>query len=680
MTLTTRRLLLGACALTCALSSAWTLAAEPKLVRGVEPAFMDPKTPACQDFYGHANGAYDKEPIPAAYAAFGVNQEIDDRNWAILRDILESAASDPGTDPVRRRIGAFYASGMDEAGIAAAGLTGLADLLGRIDRLKTAQELPLLVGHLHRHGIRPGWIFWVTPDDKDSAHTTAVLMQGGLGMPERGYYFPKDDAGKALLAKYRDHVARTLALAGDPTATATERAGLVLAVETGLAEVSRTMVQLRDPEANYHKLARAEWSKLGAEFDWTAYLTAVGVPASEPALVVGQPEYLQGFARLTRSQPIAAWQAYLRWQVIRASSAYLDKRFEEEDFAFYGKTLSGRSELLPRWKRVLSVVDHAIGQDLGRAYVQRAFSAEAKQRVVQMVAFHKQALQKSIARSTWMGEATRAQALRKLSTLQAMVGYPEVWRDYSGLAVSRQSYVGNWLSAQAFEVRRQIAKLGKPTDRSEWYLSPQTNNAYYEPTTNQIVLPAGILQPPFFDAQASDAVNYGALASTIGHELLHALDDQGSQYDADGNLKNWWTQADRKAYDAMTQKVVAQYDAYEPVPGGHILGEQTLGENLADIGGLKIAFEAWQLATAAKKEPQAHGMTPEQLFFVAFAQGWRTNERKESVALRLKTDFHSPPRFRVNGSAAALAVFSAAFGCQAGQPMFAEPSRRFDIW
>lgn len=661
-------------------SSAW--AVKPPAVVGVDKAYMAPVAPPCEDFYRYANGAYDKVAIPGAYAAYGVNQEIDERNWAILKQILESAAGDkkPAAGTARQRIGDFYASGMDETAIARAGLTPLSAVMARIDALKSAEELPALLGFLHGQGLRGGFAFGVGTDDKNSAAVLAQLAQGGLGLPEREFYFRDDSKSTDLRAAYVRHIAAMFVLAGDKADLAQAAAGKVLALETQLATASKKLVDLRDPEANYHKLTRQQVQELGKGFAWPAYFQAVGLPAGETHLNVGQPEFFQAFAQMQTSVPVPEWRAYLRWRALSGTAAALAKAFEDEDFAFYGKTLSGRTELLPRWKRILLATNHAIGEDVGQLYVQRAFSAAAKAKVIEMIRFHQTALRASIGRATWMGEATKKEALRKLETMTAKVGYPEKWRDYGALQVSRQPFVANVLAARRFEFQRNLNKLGKPVDRSEWHMTPQVNNAYYEPTVNEICLPAGILQPPFFDAKADDAVNYGALASTIGHEILHALDDQGSQYDADGNLKNWWTPADRKAYDDQTARVAQQYDAYEPLPGLHILGKQTLGENLADIGGLKISYEAWKLASAGKPQRSALGLSPEQQFFIAFAQGWRTNERPEKLRLSVQSDVHSPIRWRVLGPVSALDAFSAAFACKDGAAMRATAARRFGIW
>lgn len=643
-------------------------AQQPRTVLGVDPAYMDRSVDPCRDFYRYANGAYDKEPIPAAYGSFGVNQEIDDRNWALLKGLLETAAAAPGAPGTpAQRIGDFYASGMDEAAIEAAGLAPLQPWLQRLDGLRTARDLAPLLAAWHRSGLRGGFAFGVGIDDKDATAMIAQFYQGGLGLPERDYYFRTDAKTVAQRKAYVAHVARMLELSGLRPAAARAGARRVMALETKLARASRTLEALRDPERNYHKVACGDLGQMGRGFDWAAYLEALGLPAAEKAVLVGQPEFLKDFGLLASRGALADWKLYLRWHLLNGTAQALPRAFEQAAFEFYGRVLSGKTEQLPRWKRMLLATDRAVGFDLGRLYVEKAFSPAAKAKVLAMVEWHKVALRQSIQRAPWMGAETKVQALRKLDAMTAKVGYPDVWRDYTGLKVARQPHVVNTLAARAFEFQRRMAKLGKPVDRGEWLMTPQTNNAYYEPTLNEICLPAGILQAPFFDERADDASNYGALASTIGHEILHGFDDQGSQYDAKGNLKSWWTAEDRKAYEARTGEVVALYDAFEPLPGLHIRGKQTLGENLADIGGLKLSYEAWKLATAGKPQPAADGLSPEQRFFVAFAQGWRTNERPEEIDTQVKSDVHSPVRERVLGPSRMVGAFHEAFGCRNGK-------------
>ena len=647
-------------------SAATLVASAPvKPVLGVDPAYMDHSISPCADFYAFANGAYTKVAIPKAYAAFGVNQEIDDRNWAILKGILTNSAQDAKatTGSSVQRIGDFFASGMDEAAIQKAGLTPLKETFHQIDAIQDSSGLAPTLAWMHSHGIAGGFAFYVALDDKDSTSEAPRLNQDGLGLPEREYYFRSDDASKALREKYRVHIAKMFELSGSTAPDAKLESERVMALETRLATVAKRLEDLRDPKANYHKLNRAEVSGLAKGFNWSAYFTGIALPESQQKLIVGQPEFLQAFAKLTHEIPLQDWKAYLRWNVLNGTAAGLSKAFEEEDFAFFGTTLSGRKEMLPRWKRVLQATDQAIGEDLGQLYVKRAFSPQAKARALEMVKFHKEAMRLSIQASPWMSEVTKQAAYRKLDIMGVKVGYPDAWRDYSKLEIKRQPYVVNILAARAFEFQRRIAKLGKPVDRAEWGMTPQTNNAYYNPSLNEMCFPAGILQPPFFDEKADDAVNYGALASTIGHELTHGFDDQGRQYDEKGNLKDWWAPGDVKAFTERADLVVQQYDAFQPLPGLHINGKQSLGENIADIGGLKVSYAAYKLASRNKALKKIAGLTPDQRFFVAFAQGWRTNTRPESLRLRVGSDVHSPAEFRVNGPVIDLPQFYEAFGC-----------------
>ena len=637
----------------------------PRPILGVDPAYFDAAISPCRDFYGHANGAFDRVAIPGEYASYGVNQEIDERNFAILKGILETSARKGGAKgTIAQRVGDFYAAGMDEARIEQAGLKPLAPLFESILAVQTPAEFMVQLGRLHALGVHTGFSFGVQVDDRDSSAMIASFNQGGLGLPERDYYLRPGKEAEDLRQAYRQHLTRMFTLAGEPTHAA-HHADIILALETKLAQASRTLVALRDPVANYHKVARRELTTLAPGLDWDAYFIAVGLPASQSHVLVGQPEFYQALGGLLASESMEAWRLYLRWHILRSAAPFLGSSFVKENFAFYGKTLSGATELRPRWKRVLTAADRAVGEDLGQLFVKTAFSTQAKARALEMVHFHREAMRARILAADWMVEATKAQALQKLDTMRSKVGYPERWRDYRSLQVSRRSYVLNAQAAASFEFRRRMAKLGKPVDRDEWLMTPQTNNAYYDPSLNEMCFPAGILQPPFFDAKADDACNYGALASTIGHELTHGFDDQGRQYDWQGNLKDWWTAEDAKRFDARAEQIVKQYDAFEVLPGLRINGKLTLGENIADIGGLRVSYEAFKLAAKGKGTKPVGGLTPDQRFFVAFAQGWRTNQRPEYVKMQVATDVHSPVRWRVLGPVADFPEFRQAFGCEA---------------
>ncbi len=640
-----------------------SLVAQIKPILGVDPVYMDRSAAPCADFYGYACGAYGKVPIPAAYGNYGVNEEINERTDALLKTLLESAAAGKAVQGTpEQRIGDFYASGMDEKAIEAAGLAPLKEGLDRIAAVKDAATLAETLAWMRRHGLGGLFSFFVGQDDKDATAMIAQLNQPRLGLPEREFYFRQDARSQQLRAAYEAHIARMFKLSGSTEAVAAADARTVLDLETVLAAACRKLVDLRDPEANYHKVKREELAALAPAFPWERYFAAVGLGMAEKELLVGQPEVMQALSGLVAQVPAARWQVLLRWNLLRGMASYLPKAFDDESFDFYGKALSGRQEQLPRWRRVKDAVDGGVGFDLGRLYVAKAFSPRAKAKVEEMVRFHKEAMKQMILAADWMEAATKQKALHKLDTIVAKVGYPDAWRDYTALKIGR-SYAANELAARAFEFDRQMAKLGKPVDRGEWGMTPPTNNAYYNPTLNEIALPAGILQPPFFDEKADDASNYGALASTIGHELTHGFDDQGRQYDADGNLKAWWTEGDAKAYQTRAEGVVKQYDAFEAVPGVHLNGKQTLGENIADVGGLKLSFLAYKLATAGKAQPSVDGLTADQRFFVAFAQGWRTNQREQSLRTQAYSDVHSPVRFRVVGPVNDLDSFYKAFGC-----------------
>ena len=630
---------------------------------GVDRAYLNPAISPVKDFYGYANGAFDRVAIPGDYAAWGVNQEINERSYTILKDILETAAKTGGAPgSVAQRVGDFYAAGMDEAAIEKAGAKSLEPWFKEIAAIKASSDLIPVMARLQARGLEAGFGFGIQIDDKDTTAMIASFGQGGLGLPERDYYFRPGPDSEDIRRAYVAHLARMLALAGSKPESARSEADAIMALETKLAQASRTLVERRDPEKNYNKFERAALPKLTPKFAWERFFAEIHFPAAEKTVLIGQPEFFTTLGGLLQSEPLDSWRSYLRWHVLSQTANYLNRALVDEHFEFYSKKLSGTTEQKPRWKRVMAAADNAIGEDLGQLYVRTTFSPAAKARALEMVHFHLEAMRNRIRAASWMSDATKAQAYQKIDTMRSKVGYPEHWRDYSALTLSRASYVGNVIAAYAFEVQRQLAKLGHPVDRDEWLMTPQTNNAYYEPTLNEMCFPAGILQPPFFDEKADDASNYGALASTIGHELTHGFDDQGRQYDSAGNLKNWWTDADAKGFNERADIVAKQYDAFEVLPGLHINGRQTLGENIADVGGLRVSYEAFKLATAGNKSVSVDGFTPDQRFFIAFAQGWRTNERPEQIRLHVASDVHSPVRWRVLGPVANFPEFRAAFG------------------
>ena len=639
----------------------------------VDPAAFDAAVRPCEDFYQHAVGGWLKaNPVPADKSRWGSFEELADRNRVVLKQILEetSGKADWPKGSVQQKVGDFFAAGMDEAAVEKAGTKPLEPWLAKVDGLRSAADLPKLVAELHGRRLGGAYGFFVAQDQKESTRYLPMLGQGGLGLPDRDYYVKDDAKSKEIREKYLAHVGRMLGLLGAEAEAAKADAAVVLELETKLAKASRTRVELRDPEKNYNKRSVAQLVSEAPGYDWKAYFAAMGVPALEE-LNVRQPEFAKAFAALAASEPVGAWKAYFRWHLARATAAYLPKRFDEESFAFYGRTLNGVPQQEERWKRVQAATDAALGEALGQVYVERAFSPRSKERMKALVENLRAALKERIAALPWMGEETKKAAQRKLAAFGVKIGYPDTWRDYSALDVSRASYFDNVAAASAFEVKRNLGKLGKPIDRTEWGMTPPTVNAYYSATMNEIVFPAGILQPPFFWADGDDAVNYGGIGVVIGHEMTHGFDDSGSRYDADGNMKNWWTDEDRKAYEARTALVVKQFDGYRPLADQAINGKFTLGENVSDLGGLKVSYEALRKALGADPlaAPKVSGYSPAQRFFLNYAAVWRNNIREDALRVRLNTDPHSPGRYRVLGPLSALPEFHAAFGCAAGAPM-----------
>jgi len=659
--------------------AAFTLAAQSR--PGIDPLNLDKTVMPCEDFYAYANGGWLKNhAIPADKPRFGAFEEVSERNRAILKRILEetSAKTTWAKGSIEQKVGDFFASGMDEATIAKRGLEPLKPILARIDGLKNSQELPTLLAELHGQGLPGAFGFFVGQDAKQTTRYMGSLGQGGTGLPDRDYYLKDDARSKEIRAKYEAHIARMFELAGEAPAQAASAAKSVLDLETRLAQAQWTRVELRNPQKRYNKRTLDEVVKEAPGFDWKGYFAGRGVQPEE--LNLSQPSYFQAFGKLAAEVPAAQWQNYLRWHAISSCAGLLPKTFGEEAFAFHGKVLNGTPEQEPRVKRIEAATDGTLGEALGQLYVKVAFPPEAKKKVLEMVENLRVALRERITGLDWMGAETKAQAIRKLNAFGVKIGYPDTWKTYP-FDVSRDDYFGNVRRASAHRIQENLKKLGKPIDRTEWGMTPPTVNAYYSPTMNEIVFPAGILQPPFFDPKADDAVNYGSLGFVIGHEMTHGFDDSGSQFDAEGNLKNWWTEADKKAYESRTDLVVKQYDAYEPLKGEHVNGKLTLGENIADIGGLKIAFAAYQNSFNGKPAPAPiDGFTGPQRFFLGAATVWRNHIREAALSVRLKTDPHSPGKQRVNGPLSNLPEFYDAFGCADGQPMKRDAKVRPAIW
>lgn len=647
---------------------------------GIDRNDLDPSTKPEDDFDQYANGGWKKvNPVPAAYSRWGSFEQLAERNRTAVHTILERARAAERPTPVQKRVGAFYASAMDEAAIEAAGLTPLEPELARIAALKDPAQLPAVLARLHRYGIEVGFAFTSEQDPGDTARMVAVTRQAGLGLPDRDYYLREDEKSRALRQQYRAHVARLFALAGEDAAAAHSGADVVVKLETALATASRTNVALRDPVANYHKRPVAELTKFAPHFDWPAYFHGLGI-AAPAELDVAQPEFLQAFDGLLVSVPVDEWRTYLRWHLLHAASPYLSTTWENETFAFYERELTGAQQLQDRWKRAFEAIDEGLGEDMGQLYVAENFPPESKARMLVLVENLREALRDRLQALAWMDDATREKALAKLAAFRVKIGYPDKWIDYGALQVDRGPYVLNVLRAAEFNVARELAKIGQPVDRSEWGMTPPTVNAYYNPTMNEIVFPAGILQPPFFDAEADDALNYGGIGAVIGHEMIHGFDDEGRQYAADGSLTEWWTPESARRFEERAAGIVRQFSGYVPVDALHVNGELTQGENIADLGGLRVAYGALQKALSGRPRAKIDGFTPEQRFFLSWAKVWRENIRPEALRLRVNTDPHAPAHFRINGPLSNLEEFAVAFAVPEGAPMRRSGEQRVTIW
>ena len=652
----------------------------------LDPKNMDTSVKPGDDFFLYADGNWIKQTeIPPEYSRWGAFNELIERNNDALHTIAEKASQtqvDPKLAPETQKVGDYYASGMDEQAIEAMRTKPLQEKLNRIDMIKDRQDVLAEIAHLHSIGVNAFFNFGAGQDAKDSTRDIAQAVQGGLGMPDRDYYTKQDPDMKGKREKYIAHVTKMLTLLGEPAGKAAEDAKKIMALETKLAEASRTRVQLRDPIKNYNKMGVRQLQDLTPDWNWSDYFKKIDLV--EPGDInVRQPEFFKAAANSFKSTPIDDWKAYLRWHLINATAPYLSKDFVDEEFDFNERTLRGTQQIKPRWKRVVASEDDAIGEALGKLYVGFYFPPEAKARALELVNNLKEALADRIKTLDWMDEPTKKEALKKLAAFQVKIGYPDKWLDYSLLQIDRGPFVLNTIRAEKFEADRDVQKIGKPVDRTDWGMTPPTVNAYYNPNMNEIVFPAGILQPPFFYANADDAVNYGAIGAVIGHEMTHGFDDQGRQFDAVGNLRDWWSKKSAEEYDKRRKAVVDQYSSYEPLPGLHLNGELTQGENIADIGGVKLAYAALQKALDKHPEERTKkidGLTPEQRFFLSFAAIWRSKIRDEDQKLRLNTDPHSPAQFRVNGPLSNLPEFQQAFNIPDGSPMARPADKRVNIW
>jgi len=651
----------------------------PPLSSGVDLANFDRSVRPQDDFFRYVNGTWLKTTeIPADKARYGSFTKLRDDSEARLRAIIEESSVKPdkqaGTD--EQKVGDLYNSFMDEARLDAMGLKPLEAELARIDAMKSKSEIPALMAHLLRINATTPINGYVNQDAKKPTEYIVYLFQSGLGLPDRDYYLLDDAKFKEMRAAYVTHVEKMLGMAGDKDAAKSARA--IMALETALAKKYWTRVESRDDDKTYNKHAIAKVGALTPGFDFAGYLRAAGV--TNDAVIVMQPSAVTGFAEQLKARSLGTWKTYFRWHLIKSYSPYLSKPYVDENFAFYGMTLRGIQENRPRWKRAVEAVEGSLGESLGKIYVARHFPPEAKARMDVLVANLVKAYEQSIKSLEWMSEETKQQALVKLAKFTPKIGYPNKWRDYSSLTIAGDDLVGNLVRSAEFEHAFQIGKLGKPIDRDEWFMTPQTINAYYNPGMNEIVFPAAILQPPFFDAAADDAVNYGGIGAVIGHEIGHGFDDQGSKYDGDGLLQSWWTETDRANFEKRTKALIGQYDQYEPLPGQKVQGALTIGENIGDLGGASIAYLAYQLSLAGKAAPMIDGFTGDQRFFIGFAQIWRDKMRDAAMLERLKTDPHSPPEYRCNGTLVNVPQFYQAFDIKPTDKMYSAAETRVKIW
>ncbi len=640
---------------------------------------LDTSKNACADFGGYVNGKWQAaNDIPGDRSSWGAFDMLDERSVAVQHQLAEQAAADPGATGAEKLVGDFWATGMDEARINAQGIAPLGDRLAAIDALTDKVSIADYLRTSSAKGENTLFDFGAGPDFKDSTMNIAFATQRGLGLPDRGYYFDKDKKDK--LQAYQAHIAKVLELSGVPSADAAKQAASVIAFETQLAKASKSREEMqRDVSIYYNPMTPAAADKLTPNFPWTTFFQSQGVP--QPAMFsLAMPKFFQKVDAMLAEVPAEDWKAYLRFHAVDEASPYLADAFSQENYEFYNKTMRGQKEQKERSKRVLRAIGGNVGEALGQTYVKVAFPPESKARMEALVQNLRDALKARIEKLDWMSPETKEKALAKWAAFTPKIGYPDKWRDWTGLETSRDSYIGNVLAANEFNYKWDIGKIGKPVDRTEWGMSPQTVNAYYNPLQNEIVFPAAILQPPFFDPKADDAANYGGIGAVIGHEMTHGYDDQGSRFGPTGNFENWWTPADAKGFASRTDKLVKQFNGYEAAPGLHVNGKLTLGENIADLGGINTAFDAMHKATADSPDPMTDGLTRDQRFFINWATVWRSKYTPDYLKVIVNTNEHAPPDFRAIGAPSNMPAFARAFSCKAGDAMVRADDKRVVIW
>lgn len=648
---------------------------------GIDLTNLDTTAVQGADFYQYACGGWmKKHPLTNEYSRFGSFDMLAENNREQLKGlIVEIAAGQNAQGTINQKIGDIYNLAMDSVKLNADGMAPIKADLEKIASVKDKSEIVPLMAELAHIGIRPYFSFYVDADIMDSKSNLFQLRQGGIGLDEKEYYLDNDEVTTNIRNKYKEHIVKMFRLAGFDEAAAKKNMEAVMDIETRIAKASFSAVEQRDPAANYHKMSLDELKKEIPGMDWEAFLKGIGVNGVTE-LSVSQIEPIKEVEKIINDVPVENQIAYMQWNLIDRAASYLSDDFVAQDFDFYGKTLSGKQADQPRWKRAVSTVNGVLGEAVGQMYVEKYFPAAAKERMVQLVKNLQAALGERIQNLEWMGDSTKAKAIEKLNTFYVKVGYPDKWRDYTNLNIEKDSYWANVKRATEFELDYMLAKAGKPVDRDEWGMTPQTVNAYYNPTTNEICFPAGILQYPFFDMNADDAFNYGAIGVVIGHEMTHGFDDQGRQFDKEGNLKDWWTAEDAKRFEERAKVMVNFFDSIQVLPGLYGNGALTLGENIADHGGLQVSFQAFKNATKNAPLAVEDGFTPEQRFFLSYAGVWAGNIRDEQIRVQTKSDPHSLGRWRVNGALPQIGAWYEAFNVKEGDPMYLAPEKRVSIW
>ncbi len=649
--------------------------------KAIKSADMDLSMDPANDFFLYANGGWMKShPIPGDKARHGSFTELRDKNEKKLRAIVDEISKTQAAEgTVERKIGDMFATGMDTSAIENAGIKPLKPYIENIENISSIKELQNLLANYKTNGMGFIFGFYGSPDKMNSDFQIAQLTQGGLGLPDRSYYFDKGEDAENIREKYVQHVQKILELSGEDTDEAAKAADIIMDIETRLADASLTRVELRDVQKTYNKMSLEKVDALMENFDWKSYFTEVGLP--EPGEInVGMPGFFNEFDKMLVEVPLEEWKWYLKWHMIDKNVSFLSDDFVARNFEFYGKTLSGKEELRPRWKRVLDATNGVLSEAIGKVYVSKYFPPEAKQRMEKLVANLKDALGDRIKVLPWMSEDTKKLALEKLATMNVKVGYPDKWKDYSDLEIKNDSYLSNIMRARQWGYKDMLSKINKPVDKSEWFMPPQMVNAYYNPLYNEIVFPAGILQPPFFYQNGDDAVNYGAIGMVMGHEMTHGFDDKGRLFDKDGNMTDWWTEQDAERFNERSKKLVAQFDKVTIIDTIKANGELSLGENIADLGGLNIALTAFKHTDQYKNGEKIDGYTPEQRFFLAYAHVWAQNIRDKEKIRLTKVDVHSLGRNRVNEPLRNMPEFHKAFGAKQGDYMYLPEDQRAYIW